>query len=620
MMKKTNIQILYMVLDVVFAGLSLFFALSLHYENQIPQNLLSEVVITFPVTASALLFFGLILGCYESVLNYAGISELLRQFVAVVLTYFFLELFRHFGLISFSYAVLIMWLVFTFLLSGGIRVSNRVFRWYLINIKKRSYIRTIIIGGGATAAMLIKRMHESAWNDLYPVAILDDDPQKQGMRVSGVKIVGDSTNVTQAVKKYKAQLVLIAIPSADSDTLRMMYERAKKTATTIKYIKDAFDLQEYLSGNKNALKEISIEDLLSRESVRQDMSDVIKYISGKTVLVTGGAGSIGSELCRQILKYGCEKLVIFDIDENSMFEINEELKQNFPSYRYVLAVGSIRDTERLESVFDTYRPQIVFHSAAHKHVPMMEINICEAIKNNIIGTKNVIDVSKRFDVSKFILISTDKAVNPTNVMGATKRIAELLVQAESNSVTEMAAVRFGNVLGSSGSVVPTFRRQIQNGGPVTVTDPNMTRFFMTIPEAVSLVLKAAALAHGGEIYVLDMGKPVNIYDLACDMIRLSGYEPEKDIKIEITGLRPGEKLYEELYSNDETVDTTSHEKILVVRSQEVDQIKLYKNLNILRNCLDYNEPEAKQILFDMINNTSTGHGIVANQDTVAANK
>ena len=292
-----------MVLDVVFAGLSLFFALSLHYENQIPQNLLSEVVITFPVTASALLFFGLILGCYESVLNYAGISELLRQFVAVVLTYFFLELFRHFGLISFSYAVLIMWLVFTFLLSGGIRVSNRVFRWYLINIKKRSYIRTIIIGGGATAAMLIKRMHESAWNDLYPVAILDDDPQKQGMRVSGVKIVGDSTNVTQAVKKYKAQLVLIAIPSADSDTLRMMYERAKKTATTIKYIKDAFDLQEYLSGNKNALKEISIEDLLSRESVRQDMSDVIKYISGKTVLVTGGAGSIGSELCRQILKY-----------------------------------------------------------------------------------------------------------------------------------------------------------------------------------------------------------------------------------------------------------------------------------------------------------------------------
>lgn len=615
-MKKSNIQILYMVLDIVFAGFSLFLALSLHYENQIPHKLMSELVITFPVTASALLFFGVVLGCYESVLNYAGISELLRQMGAVVLTFIFLELFRYFRLISFSYAVLIIWAVFTFLLSSCVRIINRVLRWYIMNIRKKKYIRTIIIGGGATAAMLIKRMHESAWNELYPVAILDDDPQKQGMRICGVKVIGKSENIVQAVKKYKAELILIAIPSADSKTLRVLFDRAKETATTVKYLRDVVDLQEYLTGNKNALKEISIEDLLSRESIRQDMSKVKNYISGKTVLVTGGAGSIGSELCRQLLRYGCEKLIIFDIDENALFEINEELKETFSTQRYVLTLGSVRDELRLESVFSAYKPQIVFHSAAHKHVPMMEDNVCEAIKNNIFGTKNVIDVSKKHAVSKFILISTDKAVNPTNIMGATKRTAELLVQTESNSKTEMAAVRFGNVLGSAGSVVPTFRKQIQSGGPVTVTDPKMCRFFMTIPEAVSLVLQAAAQAHGGEIFVLDMGSPVKIYDLACDMIRLSGYEPEKDIKIEFTGLRPGEKLYEELSLKDELVDTTSHEKIFVICSQGVNQIKLYKNLSRLHNCL-YNEFEAKLCLFDTINNTALEQRNAANQNTVS---
>ncbi len=619
-MKKSNIQLSYMVLDVAFSGVALYLSIFLHYDYMIPHKLLGDFIMILPVAASALLFIGFISGCYECVLYYAGISEILHQFFAVLMTYLFLAVLRHFGLLGFPDAVLIVGMMFTFLLTGGLRVSSRLRRWYIINIRKKTNKRTIIIGAGDSAAMLIKRMREASWDGLFPVAVLDDDPKKLGMRICGVRVVGSTDEIKQVSRKYRAELILIAIPSADSATVKQLFEKANSTGLPIKMLGNIVDIQDFMKGSQHVLKEISIEDLLFRNTVHPDMSKVSEYIQGKTVLITGGAGSIGSELCRQVLKYGCKKLIIFDINENGLFVLNEELKKIYSPTRYVLAVGSVRDEQRIGFVFKKYRPQLVFHAAAHKHVPMMEINTCEAIKNNIMGTKNVIDACKKYQALKFILISTDKAVNPTSVMGATKRVCELLVQAESNTNTEMAAVRFGNVLGSNGSVVPTFKRQIQNGGPVTVTDPEMRRYFMTIVEAVSLVLNAAAQAHGGEIFVLDMGKPVKIYDLACDLIRLSGFEPERDIKIEFCGLRPGEKLYEELTLDCEKVDKTSHNKIFVLQSNGINQIKLHNNLVQMKNCVfgRYDETEAKHCLFDTVTDILVDESAVSTSHTTVS--
>jgi FlaA1/EpsC-like NDP-sugar epimerase len=377
----------------------------------------------------------------------------------------------------------------------------------------------------------------------------------------------------------------VAIPSATKDELNDIFRKCLKTNLPMKFLQNFVDMKSYLQEDKTALKNVTIEDLLFRDVVENDMTAVEEFIHDHVVMVTGGAGSIGSELCRQALKYGCKLLIIYDFNENALYEIDEGLNENFADFdknRYKLCLGSVRDASRLREIMETYNPYVVFHAAAHKHVPMMEINPFEAIKNNVVGTMNVIESCIQSKVKKFILISTDKAVNPVNVMGASKRIAELIVKNMNGRGTELAAVRFGNVLGSNGSVIPKFKRQIAAGGPVTLTHKDMIRYFMTIPEAVSLVLTAGVFANGGEIFVLDMGRPVKIYDLAVDLIWLSGYEPNKEIQIKETGLRPGEKLYEELFLLDETVDGTSHEKIFILKSENVKNfdIQLKNIINI----------------------------------------
>lgn len=426
--------------------------------------------------------------------------------------------------------------------------------------------RVIIFGAGDAGKYLVDLLNNDKTKHLRAVAFIDDNPLLEGKKIKGLPVVGPRTLIPHAAEKYKAKQIIIAIPFVDNSTIRDIFNLCVEANCTVR----RFGNMTTFTANglsKATINEVRVEDLLGRDVVRLDLESVSKYISGRTILVTGGAGSIGLELCRQILHYGAKKVVIFDICENMLFEATEELGQKFPKSQFVTCIGSIQDRVRLREVFELYKPQVVFHAAAHKHVPMMELNPREALKNNVMGTLYLVETAIKYKIDRFILISTDKAVNPTNIMGASKRIAEMLIQrANAWGGTKFAAVRFGNVLGSNGSVVPLFKKQIQTGGPITVTDKNMKRYFMTIPEAVQLVLEAGSITKGGEIFVLDMGEPVSIYDLATSMIRLSGLQPEKDIKIIITGLRPGEKLYEEIRLSEESVTKTDKERIFVLKA------------------------------------------------------
>jgi FlaA1/EpsC-like NDP-sugar epimerase len=516
--------------------------------------------------------FSIIFDCYGGMWQYAGFETMLRQSVVSVLSIAVLLIIKYTLMNTMSGSISVIYGILVFILTSGIRIMTRFAVWF-----KSSYItrlntskRAVIIGGGSTGAMIIKRARDAQnaqnGNEFNPVAVVDNDPKKIGLKLCGVKVVGGIDAIENICKTYRAEEIIIAIPSATKEELYDIFRKCIKTNLPIKFSQNFADVKNYLQKDKVALKNVTLEDLLFRNVIEHDMTDAREFINDRVVMVTGGAGSIGSELCRQALSFGCRLLIIYDFSENGLFEINEELKQKFDTEKYKLCLGSVRDLSRLNEVIKKYNPYVVFHAAAHKHVPMMELNPFEAIKNNVAGTLNVINACIDNSVKKFILISTDKAVNPANIMGASKRIAELIVKNMNNRGTELAAVRFGNVLGSNGSVIPTFKRQIDAGGPVTLMHKDITRYFMTIPEAVSLVLTAGTFAKGGEIYVLDMGQPIKIYDLAADLIRLSGYEPGVDIKIEIVGLRPGEKLYEELFLNDETVDRTSHEKIFILKS------------------------------------------------------
>jgi FlaA1/EpsC-like NDP-sugar epimerase len=402
------------------------------------------------------------------------------------------------------------------------------------------------------------------------------------MKLNGIPVLGGVEDIEDIVDKKNIDEIIIAIPSAKPALINEIYEKCSSTECKVKILPS---MSQIIDGTimLKKIKDIDIEDLLGREPVKVDLDDIAKYIGGKVILVTGGGGSIGSELCRQIASFGPKKLLMLDIYENNLYDIHNELTAKFPELDIFPIIASIRDMDRLDEIFKRFKPAIVFHAAAHKHVPLMEDHPEEAIKNNVFGTRNVAICADKYGCERFVLISTDKAVNPTNVMGATKRIAEMIIQAlNAKSKTEFVAVRFGNVLGSNGSVIPLFRKQIEQGGPVTVTHPDVTRFFMTIPEAVQLVIQAGAMAAGGEIFVLDMGKPVKILDLAKKLIRLSGFEPYEDIDIEITGLRPGEKLYEELLLNEEGLKATKHDKIFVAKPVFTDYELLERELEILR--------------------------------------
>lgn len=478
----------------------------------------------------------------------------------------------------------------------GIRFSYRFCR-YLKEAREQCFgcgepqQRVMIIGAGDAGRVIIKEILDSRFLTMKVCCVIDDDCNKTGRYINGIPIVGDRFSILKNVEKYKIDKIILAIPSASKEERREILEICKMTKCELKMLPGMYQL---IDGELNIgkLRDVEITDLLGRDPIQVNLDEIMGYVEQKIIMVTGGGGSIGSELCRQIAMYNPKQLIIFDVYENNAYEIQQELKRHHPELNLVVLIGSVRNTHRMETVFEKYRPDIVYHAAAHKHVPLMEDSPNEAIKNNVFGTYKTAKAASEYGVKRFVLISTDKAVNPTNIMGASKRLCEMIVQSfDKISKTEFVAVRFGNVLGSNGSVIPLFKKQIAEGGPVTVTHKDIIRYFMTIPEAVSLVLQAGAYARGGEIFVLEMGAPVRIDDMARNLIRLSGYTPDVDIKIEYTGLRPGEKLYEELLMAEEGMKETANKLIHIGKPIEMDEETFFDKLAELKEAC-YNDDES----------------------------
>lgn len=511
-----------------------------------------------------ILIFGA-LHLYSIMWSKAGIKELVRILLGVILSTVCQIAGMSLASIHMPSGYYLLTFSFMFAFESILRFSYKIWKAVVVdNLQKQSGPRILLIGAGEAGSAILRELHSSSSRtNGEVVAILDDDINKKGKIMNGAKVVGTSKEIAGAINTYLPDQIYVAIPSASPQARKLVIERIQHVNKKIK-IMVLPGIYQLMNGEVSVskLRDVQIEDLLGREPVKTDLDQVLGYIKDKVVLVTGGGGSIGSELSRQIASHQPKKLIVFDIYENNVYSIQQELKYKLPDVDIEYLIGSVRNTHRLQDVFETYHPDIVFHAAAHKHVPLMEDSPNEAIKNNVFGTYNTALMADKFECERFVLISTDKAVNPTNVMGATKRLCEMIIQMMSrHSNTKFVAVRFGNVLGSNGSVIPLFKKQIMHGGPVTVTDPNIVRFFMTIPEAVSLVLQAGAYAEGGEIFVLDMGEPVKIHDLAKNLIKLSGYTPDEDIKIEFTGLRPGEKLYEETLMEEEGIKDTPNKMI-----------------------------------------------------------
>ena len=546
------------------SGSDIFWGYFVAYANNILILTITKLVIFW--------FFGL----YRSLWKYAGTEELIRIVTTAMTATAAAIVYLEFTQQMFPRAVYVYSFILDLLLIGAVRFGYRIIRelrtpgtlagLIFAILKKGSASevnKVMVVGAGDAGAAIIKDIKQHPDLGKKVVAAIDDNPNKLNQMIVGVKIVGNHTAIRQASRKYGVDEIIIAIPSANKKAIQTIVNECNKTRCKMKILPGISDLiNEKVSISK--LRDVDIEDLLGREPVQVNLKEISGYLEGKIVLVTGGGGSIGSELCRQIAKFKPRKLIALDIYENTVFELSNEIKNAFPDMEFEVVIASVRSRLRMREVFIKYKPHVVFHAAAHKHVPLMENNPKDAVINNVIGTKNMIDLADEYAVENFVMISTDKAVNPTNVMGATKRVAEMILQEKStNSRTSYSAVRFGNVLGSNGSVIPLFRKQIERGGPVTVTHEEITRYFMTIPEAVQLVIQAGAMATGGEIFILDMGDPVRIMDLAENVIRLSGYIPNVDIDIKVTGLRPGEKLYEELLLDEEGIEKTAHNKIYV---------------------------------------------------------
>lgn len=517
---------------------------------------------------------------YRSIWTLAGINELINGVLAVsigIMTSIIISLIskeRIPLMVSILAGIMIL------ILCNGVRLGWRILRRFITNIEYKeieNVKNVLIIGAGSGGALVSSEYKKHPNLCKRVVGFIDDDREKLGTYVNGIKVYGNRNNILKIAKEKNVDEIIIAIASIEKNVLKELIESCKEAHVAVKIMPG---VSEMIDGkfSINKIRDIDLEDLLGREEIKLDYEGIADYLEGKIVLVTGGGGSIGSELCRQISKFNPKQLIIFDIYENNAYEIQNELKKSYQDLDLITLIGSVRDRQRLAQIYSKYKPNVVFHAAAHKHVPLMEVSPEEAIKNNVVGTFNTVEFANNFGVEKFVLISTDKAVNPTNIMGATKRMCEMIVQAFNKvSNTEYVAVRFGNVLGSNGSVIPLFKKQIAEGGPVTLTHKEITRYFMTIPEASQLVLQAGAYAEGGEIFVLDMGKPVRIYDLAENLIKLSGYEPHRDIKIEVTGLRPGEKLYEELLMNEEGLTQTKHEKIFIGKPGDFEIDDITKN-------------------------------------------
>ena len=571
---------------------------------EVDRKFWEAALIIFPMNVLITLLVFYLFRLYNSVWRYASDTELINNGIAVVICaalqpiLCFVADRRLPASFPFSYGF------FLLLFTCGVRFSYRILRVLqkqrLFHLSGKTRINCMIVGAGAAGNSILKEIESSNYLSMHVACAVDDNPGCHGKYLRGVPIVGGRDTIPENVEKYAIDEIIIAIPSADRQKLKPVLEICKETGCRMRILPGMYQI---LNGDVNVsqLREVQIEDLLGREAIEVNVDEIIGYVRGKTVLVTGGGGSIGSELCRQIAGHDPRQLIIFDIYENGAYEIQRELQTTYPDLDLVTLIGSVRNTSRVNEIFRKYRPEIVYHAAAHKHVPLMEDSPNEAIKNNVFGTLKVAEAADNYGTRRFVLISTDKAVNPTNVMGASKRICEMVIQSlNRKSKTEYVAVRFGNVLGSNGSVIPLFKRQIEQGGPVTVTSPDIIRYFMTIPEAVSLVLQAGAYARGGEIFVLDMGEPVKIVDLAKNLIKLSGYRVDEDIKIEYIGLRPGEKMYEELLMNEEGLKQTANKMIHIGKPIEYDEAEFEKQLERLRKVSLDEEGDVREIVKEIV--------------------
>ena len=567
------------ILDIICVAASSICSLALRFDiSSIPpeyyEGAVRSMPVYFVVTIGAMAFFKL----YNRVWTYASLNELFSIIKASVLIEAVFVCYHMFWQVSMPRSYYLINFGIMTILFCGVRFG-KVFIKSFRNSQNRAKItnRIMVIGAGSAATILIKELRSSGEGSEVVCAI-DDNKNKKNKYILGVPIVGGREDIEKNIKKYDITEIIIAIPSADIQTTREIIRICQETKKPVKILPAVS--KSLTTSLSKEVRPVNYEDLLGRDPIKVNQEGISSFIKDKTVMVTGGGGSIGSELCRQIIKYNPKKLLILDIYENNAYEIQMELERHYPEADISTLIGSIRDYDRMEAIFSKYRPDIVYHAAAHKHVPLMEKSPNEAIKNNCMGTLNVVKLSDKYKVDNFVLISTDKAVRPTNIMGATKRICEMIVQtyARKSEHTRFAAVRFGNVLGSNGSVIPLFLKQIEEGGPVTVTHKEITRFFMTIPEAVSLVLQASLFAKGGEIFVLDMGKPVRIYELAENLIRLRGFKPNVDIKIDVIGLRPGEKLYEEILMDEEGLDKTDNKMIYIGKPLKIDEEKFLDKL------------------------------------------
>ncbi|MDD2432874.1 MAG: nucleoside-diphosphate sugar epimerase/dehydratase [Clostridia bacterium] len=590
----------FLILDVLIGFIAFYGAYYLRFEGNIPALSyvgFSSLWLWYIVGKIGVFYFA---GIYKRVWRFARVEDLLALVSSLLVTVLGLVSLSYFFSIAVPRSIFILtWLLDVFL-SGGIRVIPKIYKERGLNFHHDPEARKVlVVGAGDAGVLVVKELLRQESPTQFPVGFLDDDPRKLKTKIMGLPVLGNRKDLVQVVKENEIAEVLITMPTAAGAVIKEIAEDCRRVKVPVRTLPRIYDI---INGEitVDLIREVKLEDLLGREAVHLDTKIIRGSIQGKKVLVTGAGGSIGSELCRQICRFHPVELVLLGHDENPLFEIELELQAKFPTVIISTVIADIKDFPRMEAVFQEKKPEVVFHAAAHKHVPLMEENPGEAFKNNVLGTRNVAEAVDRTGVESFVFISTDKAVNPTSVMGATKRIAEMVIQNFNEiSTTKFVAVRFGNVLGSRGSVVPIFQEQIRKGGPVTVTDPEMRRFFMTVAEAAQLVLQAGGMAEGGEIFILDMGEPVKIVDLARDLIRLSGLEPEEDIKIEFTGIRPGEKLYEEILTEAEGITATKHQRIFVAQKQDFNYEeleRLYQKLHNKEYCRD------RESIFQLLKN------------------
>ena len=605
--KKLIFRIILLVLMdmliITAAGpLAIYVRYNLFFEPQaieFIENIFQYLPVNLILTVIVFAVFRL----YQGIWKYASASDLVNIILACLVSAVTQTIGMMLMGLRFPRSYPFMYFV---VLTAGIsifRFTYRIlayFRQKQQGLIKEGKTNTMIVGAGEAGNTLLKELQNSKFVEQNVCCLVDDDPGKIGKYLRGVLVAGNRKDICRLAEEYHIDEIMIAIPSASHAEIQELLDICSQTSCKLKVLPGIYQL---VNGEVSVskLRNVEIEDLLGREPIDTQVESIMGYVSGKVVLVTGGGGSIGSELCRQIARHEPKQLVIFDIYENNAYDIQQELKRDYPELNLVVLIGSVRNTHRINGVFEKYHPQIVYHAAAHKHVPLMEDSPNEAIKNNVMGTYKTAQAADKYGVSRFVLISTDKAVNPTNIMGASKRLCEMVIQMMNNrSKTEFVAVRFGNVLGSNGSVIPLFKKQIEEGGPVTVTHPDIIRYFMTIPEAVSLVLQAGARAKGGEIFVLDMGKPVKILDLALNLIRLSGLKPYEDIDIVFTGLRPGEKLYEELLMDEEGLQSTDNKLIHIGKPIDFDEELFIHQLEELDELSRMDSPKIKEKVMEVV--------------------